>query len=97
MDSLVNAHAGRGGFETRPYRRTLTGMFAIDIRIFQRLSVWVLVTRSRYQKLPTRNLKLGTRNLFLMPLLLDFPRFPGIWKRKRWPHGRTWVIPMHIV
>jgi len=28
------AHAGRGGFETRPYRPALTGMPAINMRIF---------------------------------------------------------------
>ena len=31
--------AGRGGFKTRPYRRTLTGMFAIHMGILLRRSV----------------------------------------------------------
>jgi len=34
MTTQLIAHAGRGGFETRPYRPTLTGMSAIVMRIF---------------------------------------------------------------
>jgi hypothetical protein len=33
ITSQLIAHAGRGGFKTRPYRRTLTGIFAIYMRI----------------------------------------------------------------
>jgi len=33
MTTQLVAHAGRGGFETRPYRPTLTAMSAIDMRI----------------------------------------------------------------
>ena len=33
MTTQLIAHAGRGGFKTRPYRRALTGMFAIFMRI----------------------------------------------------------------
>jgi hypothetical protein len=32
MTTQFIAHAGRGGFETRPYGRTLTGMFAIYVQ-----------------------------------------------------------------
>jgi hypothetical protein len=34
MTTELIAHAGRGGFETRPYRPTSTCMPAIDMRIF---------------------------------------------------------------
>jgi len=34
MTTELIAHAGRGGFETRPYRPALTGMPAINMRIF---------------------------------------------------------------
>jgi len=34
MTTALIVHAGRGGFETRPYRPTLTDMPAIDMRIF---------------------------------------------------------------
>jgi hypothetical protein len=33
ITSQLIAHVGRGGFKTRPYRRALTGMFAIYMRI----------------------------------------------------------------
>ena len=28
-NDTMNSHNGRGGFETRPYRQTLAGIFAI--------------------------------------------------------------------
>jgi len=34
MTTQFVAHPGRGGFKTRPYRQTFTGMFAIYMRIF---------------------------------------------------------------
>jgi hypothetical protein len=34
MTTQLIAHAGKGGFETRPYRPNLTGMSGIDMRIF---------------------------------------------------------------